>query len=375
MKLLYVEKTLAIHGGIERVLIDKLNWFVECGGHEVCLLLADQGQHPIVFPLNLKVECHNLNIMFHQVYRYTGWKRYYTLFKLHRLFRQLMNDQIQSFSPDVIVCTRAEYIYDILQVRRAIPVVYESHNSFLSYKFETYSMLQKLQIMFWYHSLRKIQMIVSLTQSDAVEWKKINPNVKVIPNVVHLNDTGRYSDCLSKSAIFVGRYSYQKDIESLLKIWELVCQRYPDWKLHLFCGFGDQKEILQSAVSQQGTNVVLHQPTNYICEEYVRSSMLLMTSRFEPFGLVLPEAMSCGLPVVSFDCPYGPVDIISEGIDGFLIRNRNIEDFVEKICLLIENSELRIQMGKAGIMSSKRYCADRVMPHWNSLFETLIQVN
>ena len=218
-------------------------------------------------------------------------------------------------------------------------------------------------------------MIVSLTQSDAVEWKKINPNVKVIPNVVHLNDTGRYSDCLSKSAIFVGRYSYQKDIESLLKIWELVCQRYPDWKLHLFCGFGDQKEILQSAVSQQGTNVVLHQPTSYICEEYVRSSMLLMTSRFEPFGLVLPEAMSCGLPVVSFDCPYGPVDIISEGIDGFLIRNRNIEDFVEKICLLIENSELRIQMGKAGIMSSKRYCADRVMPHWNSLFETLIQVN
>ena len=133
MKLLYVEKTLAIHGGIERVLIDKLNWFVECGGHEVCLLLADQGQHPIVFPLNLKVECHNLNIMFHQVYRYTGWKRYYTLFKLHRLFRQLMNDQIQSFSPDVIVCTRVEYIYDILQVRRAIPVVYESHNSFLSY--------------------------------------------------------------------------------------------------------------------------------------------------------------------------------------------------------------------------------------------------
>ena len=97
MKLLYVENTLAIHGGIERVLTDKLNWLVEYGGCEVCLLVANQGNHPIVFPLNPKVECHDLGIMFHQIYRHSGWKRYRMFFKLHKLFRQCLASWIQAF--------------------------------------------------------------------------------------------------------------------------------------------------------------------------------------------------------------------------------------------------------------------------------------
>ena len=238
MKLLYVENTLAIHGGIERVLTDKINWLVEYGGCEVCLLLANQGSHPIVFSLHPKVECHDLSIMFHQMYRYPIWKRYRVFFQLRKLFRQRMTAHIQSFSPDVIICTRLDYISDVMKVRGNIPVVYESHHSFLAYKFETYSLVRRLQIKLMHHALKKTQMIVSLTHGDALEWKKLNPHVKVIPNVVHLNDTGRYSDCSFKSAIFVGRYSYQKDLETLLHIWELVCMRHPDWILHIFDGYG-----------------------------------------------------------------------------------------------------------------------------------------
>ena len=96
-----------------------------------------------------------------------------------------------------------------------------------------------------------------------------------------------------------------------------------------------------------------------------------MTSVYEPFGLVLPEAMSCGLPVVAFDCPYGPADIITDGQDGFLIKNRNINAFAEKVCLLIEDHELRKTMGQAGVLSAQRYDASRVMPMWKELFEHL----
>ena len=96
-----------------------------------------------------------------------------------------------------------------------------------------------------------------------------------------------------------------------------------------------------------------------------------MTSLYEPFGLVLPEAMSCGLPVIAFDCPYGPSDIITDGVDGFLIKNRDIEMFADKVCQLIENEELRRRMGKNGIISSQRYRADVIMPKWISLFEEL----
>jgi glycosyltransferase involved in cell wall biosynthesis len=99
--------------------------------------------------------------------------------------------------------------------------------------------------------------------------------------------------------------------------------------------------------------------------------MLLLTSRYEPFGMVLPEAMSSGLPVIAFDCPYGPADIITDGVDGFLIHNRDMEDFADKVCLLIENADLRRQMSQAGIHSSQRYHVNHVMPAWHHLFELL----
>lgn len=372
MKLLYVENTLAIFGGMERVLVDKLNWLVEYGGYEVCLLTVNQGDHPVVFPLHPKVEYHDLRIRFHQKYQYSGWKRYQQSNHLHTLFLQRLAEKICEYSPDVIVCMRLEYIYDVIKVKGNIPLVFESHNSCLGYKFENERWVRRLQVWFYHRQLRKIQSVVALTHGDAMEWKKLAPTVRVIPNVVHLNETGHLSDCSSKSVIFVGRYSYQKDISTLLQIWERVHLRHPDWMLHLFGGYGNEQDELLPQIRKMDMNVVVHEPTASIFEEYLKCSMLLMTSRYEPFGLVLPEAMSCGIPVVAFDCPYGPADIITDQVDGFLIKNRNVDDFVDKVCLLMEDEGLRRKMGEAGIQSSQRYEASRVMPQWDELFQELL---
>ena len=272
--------------------------------------------------------------------------------RLHRLFRQRIAEMIRIFTPDVIVCARLDCVYDVIKVMGRIPVVFESHHSFLAYKFEKYSWLQILQIKHWHRALKKARMIITLSKGDALEWKKINPHVQVIPNVVHLNNTGCYSTCNCKSVIFVGRYSFQKDIESLLQIWKIVNQRHPDWQLNIYGGYGDQQEILQSIIYRSERNIVIHQPTSLIYDELLKSSILLMTSRYEPFGLVLPEAMSCGLPVVAFDCPYGPADIVTDGVDGFLIKNRNIGEYADKVCILIEHEDLRRRFGKAGVLSS-----------------------
>ena len=371
MRLLYVENALAIHGGVERVVTDKLNWLVENVGNDVCLLTANQGNHPVVFPLNPKVQWHDAGIMFHQVYRYSVWKRYCLLFKLHKLFRQYIAEIIRTFSPDVIVCTSLDIVPDVIMARNSIPVVYESHSSYLFYKFDSYSWIQKLYIKYCYRVLKKAQMIIALTEGDALVWKGVTRNVCVIPNIVHLNETNCYSDCQSKSVIFVGRYSFQKDIQTLLRIWEIVHTRHPDWVLHLFGGYGNLLVSLRKKIKCLGINVVMHQPKASINEDYLKSSMLLMTSRFEPFGLVLPEAMSCGLPVIAFDCPYGPADIISDGIDGYLIKNRDINAFANKVCLLMENEDMRISMGKAGIQSSQRYRANIIMPQWMQLFNQM----
>ena len=117
----------------------------------------------------------------------------------------------------------------------------------------------------------------------------------------------------------------------------------------------------------------VHPPTEDIIEEYINSSMLLMTSVYEPFGLVLLEAMSCGLPVVAFDCPYGPADIIKHEYSGFLVPNRDINLYADYVCALMESPGLRQNMGAEGIKTAQRYQADRIMPMWEELFESLIR--
>ena len=157
----------------------------------------------------------------------------------------------------------------------------------------------------------------------------------------------------------------------MLRIWELVHKRHPDWSLSIY-GEGEYEVTLRHEINDLDANIFLHAPTQKILESFKDGSMLLVTSEFEPFGLVLPEAMSCGLPVVSFDCPYGPGDIITDGVDGVLIKNRDIHAFADKVCQLIEDEDVRRQMGKNGIVSSQRYRADVIMPKWVDLFQKVL---
>lgn len=370
-RIMYLTDAIAILGGMERLLADKLNMFVSQGDFNVCLLTTNQGSHPLVFPLSPLVECHDLEILFHQRYRYSGLQRLWVGRQKHQLLRQRLASQIQAFRPDVIVCIRLELIPDLLRVSGTIPVVFESHMSCLCYRFENFPFRVKCQVWWRHHVLKHIHTIVALTHGDALEWMKINPQVKVIPNVVHLNDSGRFSDCQSKNILFIGRYSNQKDVWSLMKIWKIVHQRHPDWTLNAYGDYGDQRDVLISEIKKMNSNVVLHEPTANIGKEYLKNSMLLLTSLYEPFGLVMPEAMNYGLPVVAFDCPYGPADIITDGVDGFLIKDRSIEGFADRVCQLIEDEDLRRRMGAAGIKSSQRFSAENIMPMWKDFFESI----
>jgi glycosyltransferase involved in cell wall biosynthesis len=192
--------------------------------------------------------------------------------------------------------------------------------------------LRQIHIRYLQLAVRKAAMTVALTQGDADEWRKLTPRVCVIPNVVHLNDSGLYSDCTAKSAIFVGRFSKQKDVGSLLRIWTLVHERFPDWCLHIYGGYGEEQDSIFAKIKQMDANIQVHEATSHMMEKYIESSILLMTSSYEPFGLVLPEAMSCGLPVVAFDCPYGPADIITDGVNGFIIKNWDKAQFANCVC-------------------------------------------
>lgn len=371
MKIIYITDALAIWGGLERILIEKVNELTERYDYEMYLVTVNQGDHPIPFPLHQRVKQIDLDIQFHKQYRFRGIRRLLKKLELNYLYIKRLKGQINQIRPDVIVCVRSELTSAVIKAKGNIPLVYESHTSCHAQRFIHADWYERMKENWYNRSVRHAQHIVALTDGDAQDWREINQNVCVIPNMVHLNPIGRYCDYNSKSVIFVGRFSTQKDISSLLSIWDIVHQRYPDWTLQIFGGYGEEQEILLPQIQRMNSNVIVHEPNNDIFKYYLESSIFLLTSRFEPFGLVIPEAMSCGLPVIAFDCPYGPADIITDGQDGFLIKNRDIHAFAEKVCLLIENPELRKMMGQVGVQSSKRYDASLIMPFWKTFFEQL----
>ena len=371
MRILYVTDALAIWGGLERVLVEKANYLASHNGNEVFMLTISQGGHSFPFPLDDKVTHVDLNIPFYTQYQYSGIRRLLSLRRLHRDCRKGIRQQLNYINPDVILCPRIEFVKDICKVKGDTPLAFESHSSFWTSRFERAGLLRRLHTWWMNQSAKQAQAVVTLTEGDAAAWKKVNNHVFVIPDVVHLNEKDVYSNVDAKSAVFVGRLSRQKNIGCLLSIWQLVRQRHPDWQLHVYGEKGDIEEPLWQQLHEEGNGITVHSPTTEILNVYQQHAMLLLTSRYEPFGMVLPEAMSCGLPVIAFDCPYGPADIITDDMDGFLVKDWDIMSFADKACLLMENQDLRQQMGQAAIRSSQRYRSDRIMSVWQELFESL----
>lgn len=375
MKLLYITDALAIYGGLERILVEKVNLLRSIYGYDIHLITLNQGDHPVLFPLNSEIKYSDLGILFHQQYNYGGIKRLFEIKRLNSLFKSRLRIKIMEVEPDVIVCARIDLVRTIDKVKGNIPLVFESHTYRRTTEIEGATLFTRLKSIMYRRYEKLPQMIVTLTDGDAEDWKKTNLNVCVIPNVINLNKSGSYSDCISKSVIFVGRFSKQKDIRTLLSVWAIVHKMHPEWSLQIYGGYGPEQDQLLPEIKRMDANIIVNDPTPNIFEKYRENSILLLTSIYEPFGLVLPEAMSCGLPVVAFDCPYGPADIITDGVDGFLIRDRNVEAFANKVGLLMDNLDLRVKMGRAGIESSKRYDESRIMPLWIQLFDRLVQHN
>lgn len=372
MKILYVFRSLAVWGGIERVFVEKMNFLSSVYGYDVYMITSDQGNHPIPYHLEDTVHIEDLNIRFHLQYQYNIIKRKWAARQMKSRYEQYLSERIQQIRPDIIVCTTADHIDSLVKLKGAIPLIVESHSICLRTIDNGRCYLQRKWYRHYYlKTLSKVEVIVSLTEGDANEWRKVHPHVVVIPNIVHLNK-GSISTLKNKRVIWVGRFDYQKRPLEIVRIWEKIQPMFPEWQLDIY-GEGEQQEDLEEKVHSLGLNIVVHQPTERIFTCYRESSFLVSTSLFEPFGLVIPEAMSCGLPVVAFDCPYGPADIISGDKNGFLICNDNIDNYVGKLSLLMGDLDLRIKMGKDALMSSKRYEANQIMPLWRLLFKQLVK--
>jgi len=218
---------------------------------------------------------------------------------------------------------------------------------------------------------QKFDAFVVLTKGNVKEWNRLK-NIKIIPNPTSFYPSAS-SHLTTKKVISVGKQGYQKGYDRLLKAWKIVCKTIPDWKLEI-CGKIEPTENLNALTNELKIQhcVFFHPPTKDIEEKYQEASLYVMSSRFEGFGMVLIEAMACGLPCVAFDCPHGPADIITHQEDGILVPNGNEAELAKALVQLMEDDMLRKQMGQQAKVNVRRYLPELVMPQWDALFKKLV---
>ena len=219
---------------------------------------------------------------------------------------------------------------------------------------------------------RQADLIVTLSDAETREWVKAK-RVEVIPNFTVM-PVWRQSTCQNKRVMAAGRLEWQKGFDRLIASWAIVHDKHPDWHLHIF-GSGTMQHQLTKQIAFHGLEevITIHPYTSAIDREYSDSSIFALSSRFEGFGLVLLEAMQSGLPCVTFDCPFGPSEVVVDNHTGFVVDNGDVATFADKLCCLIEDESLRKRFSEASVERTKHYDVEIVMNRWKTLLEGLLR--
>lgn len=365
MKLLYIVNQINGTTGLERILSIKINHFIEEYGYEVGLMAINEVSSNRFFQFSPKMKYSFIN---------SGGtvKPLSFLNKISKVKKQIKENR-----PDVIIVCIDNVIglYLPFFLGTDIPMVYERHNSlnanFASNQgFKRIGVFKILKTWLLRNGGAKYSRFVLLSKDHLSEWKHLS-NTTVISNPAVFQSESK-AVLENKTVLAVGRHSYQKGFDFLLKSWQKVVKSHPDWRLNIF-GKKDTKMDLEGLAVSYGIEKSVHfcDPVKNIGEEYMKSSIFALSSRYEGFPLVLIESMSFGLPPVAFACPYGVQEIVTNGEDGITVKPEDVEDLSKGIITLIENDDLRKKMGKNAWQNIKRLSKDRIMEQWHQLFEEL----
>ncbi len=226
----------------------------------------------------------------------------------------------------------------------------------------------------------RLDAVVTLTEADLKAYERAferagRPRPAVlarIPNAVPRLDGGR-SPLTAKTAVTIGRLTHVKGYDLLIRAWAHVAARHPDWTLRIF-GAGPRQEKLQAAIDRRGLTdrVLLAGPIQDVGAELARASLFVLSSRREGMPMVLLEAMSKGLPVVAYDCPTGPAELIAHGVNGLLVKPQKIHALADAICAVIEDDDLRARLAAQGPPTAARYDIDVIGARWERLLADLV---
>ena len=347
--------------GMERVLAEKVNWLVS-RGYKVIVVTCDQRGLPHAFRMDDAIEFFDLGIN----YDLNNGESFLSKI-FHYPFKQIrhrrrLTSLLKTIKPDITVCmfgNEAGFLPSIKDGSRKVLEIHFSRFKRLQYgRSDLWALADKWRSRRDSATAACYDRFVVLTQEDKGYWGDM-PNIRVIPNPRTFT-FAKPASLDSHTVLAVGRYDYQKGFDLLLKAWRMIDTT--GWTLRI-AGSGDVLEDLPD-------NVVTG-PSADIRAEYLGAAFLVMSSRYEGLPMVLLEAQAAGLPVVSFACKCGPRDVLTDGEDGILAPEGDIEALAAGMKRLMEDEPLRRRMGAAAFRHSDKYDKERIMSLWDNLFQEL----
>ncbi|AZT84525.1 glycosyltransferase family 4 protein [Marinobacter sp. NP-4(2019)] len=290
-----------------------------------------------------------------------------------RLFRFVVRNR-----PDVLIAVESLsflfLVFCFFLPNRPVVVNWEHFNAEIDLGLKSRNFARRLAV--WLSDK-----IVVLSDKDKQCWKTYLkcPDDKVIRiynlNPVSVNANARSKDdtSLQRRVLAAGRLTYQKGFDLLIKAWSSLPEEQREgWNLRI-CGEGNDRPILERLIEKfgLGKEVQLVGQISDIKSEYEGADLFVLSSRFEGFGLVVLEALSFGVPVVSFDCPAGPSEIIENEVDGVLVPSEDIERLSDAIASIINDEHKRLLMARAALRDRPQFSREVVGAQWISLLESL----
>ncbi|MCI5560033.1 MAG: glycosyltransferase family 4 protein [Phocaeicola sp.] len=376
MKIVYCIAGTYNSGGMERVLANKANYWVK-HGHNVFIVTTEQKGRTPFFALDERIKCYDLDIGYEdnngsnflkKLLQYP-YKQFLHKRRLARLLHTLKADIVVS-----MFCNETSFLPSIKDGSKKVLEIHFSKFKRLQYgRTGIWKWADKWRTYSDEGAVKRFHKFVVLTAEDATYWGNLS-NISVIPNARTFSPM-LISPLTEKKVIAIGRYSEQKGFDRLIRIWAKVCEKRSDWHLDIV-GHGELKEQLQKQIVSLGmvSQITLKPSTKDVQQIYAQASILALTSRYEGLPMVLLEAQAFGLPIVSYACKCGPRDIVSHRENGYLIEEDREEEFVSALLSLMDNIEMRKNMGEKALAASEQYAEDIVMQRWEDLFINLLSM-
>lgn len=354
--ILIVISDITYRNGTERAVCNLANMLSNSNRYNVTIVSVKNSEGTVAFPLNKNVDVSFLDIPFNGGILTHTCLYFKVLKKIDKL---CMEKDI-----DIVIGTESGFNYILPFLSYKIKKIGCEHFGWNRSRLH-HKIIRKIMYRF-------LSAVVVLTENDFVSYSFLR-NVHVIPNSFSFVNTD-YAKFDNKTIIAIGRLTYQKGFDRLINIISNVKELLPDYKVYIY-GQGPLKEELLDQIYKNDLDgyLFLMEPVKDIQTVYKNSSIYVMTSRFEGLPMVLIEAQSYGIPIVSYNCPEGPSEVIINEKNGFLIPEGDEDSFVEKLLLVAKNQSLWEELHKSSILQNERFSTKTVFEKWEKLFSEVCQ--